>query len=290
MKIFELGRLDFRLACRVVFAYIAAIIFGRKRIQYEKDITYFNHLIKLDLYHLAEEGKYYKVRSNQFGHFILRKPFSSDYKVFQQVFVDREYQPLAELAKRYAHDEFINILDGGANIGLVTIFLNQQLKGETKVRALLVEPFQENVISANQNCRLQGINDYFIEEAGLFHKSCNLKIDQSFRDGMEWSVQVLESNEPGSLRAIQIIDLLKKYNIKVLDILKLDIEGAEKYLFSDEEYAAQFLKFTKILAIEIHEEYISQSSIVNILENNDFEVTREGELHIGVRRGLKKTA
>jgi hypothetical protein len=130
------------------------------------------------------------------------------------------------------------------------------------------------------------MNLAFFEEAGLYNKSCFLSIQKDFRDGMEWSIQVIESKTPTRLRAMQITEIMTKYSIEEWDILKLDIEGAEKYLFEREDYASEFLKKTKIIALEIHTEYISESVITNMLEKSGFVISRCGELIIGIKKDL----
>ena len=45
--------------------------------------------------------------------------------------------------------------------------------------------------------------------------------------------------------------MLKDYNIKEIDILKMDIEGSEYYVFDDS--ANSWLEKTKIIIIEMHD-------------------------------------
>ena len=46
-------------------------------------------------------------------------------------------------------------------------------------------------------------------------------------------------------------DLIKEYKIGSIDILKMDIEGSEKEIFSD--VSTFWLKKTKLIAIELHD-------------------------------------
>ncbi|HTQ65417.1 MAG TPA: FkbM family methyltransferase, partial [Puia sp.] len=158
-----------------------------------------------------------------------------------------------------------------------------QLAREKKLIEVLVEPFYDNIKSARLNFQAQQIGNVFFEESGLYNKNCFLQIEKNFRDAREWSIQIKETDKDTGLKAVQIIDLLNKYGINEVDILKLDIEGAEKYLFFDANYAAEFLKRTRIIAIEIHKEYIEESSILHVLKDNNFTVYKSGEIHIGVK-------
>jgi hypothetical protein len=130
---------------------------------------------------------------------------------------------------------------------------------------------------------LQGIKGASFEKAGFYNKSCFLKIDQSFRDGMEWSIQIVESDKPTDLRSIEIKDIFNKYNLQQLDVLKPDIEGAEKFLFENADYATSFLKRVSIIAIELHDEYDVAESILSVLANNNFDMHKYGEMHVGIK-------
>lgn len=287
MKISGVRRLNLQIFCKVLLAYIgdkllrSSIIDGQKEI-----IAYFNALIRLDLYHKADAKTHYIAESRQYGQFYLRKPFSSDYKVFEQIFVVKEYLLLAELIERHCQNNEVFFIDGGANVGFATIFVQHYLKGKKKIKAILIEPFKDNIETARLNFQLRNIDNVYFEMAGLYNKSCYLRIDHGFRDGMEWSIQTTECNEPTELKAIQIKDLSEKYSLERIDVLKLDIEGAEKFLFEDENYASSFLKNVSIISIELHDEYNIASKILHTLEKNQFKLQKYGELHVGIKQHL----
>lgn len=71
--------------------------------------------------------------TEQSSGIILRKPPSSDFAVFDQVFVLKEYQPLVELVKQNEdHPKRpLNIIDAGGNIGLSSIFLNRAFPAQS---------------------------------------------------------------------------------------------------------------------------------------------------------------
>jgi FkbM family methyltransferase len=287
VKIFELRRLNFGLAVKVVLAYTGEKLLHVSMLSNQKElIEYFNALIRLDLFHKSDLGKHYLVKSADFGDFCFRKPFSSDYKVYQQVFVDKEYLLLAQLIEKHCPGKSIAVLDGGANIGLTTIYLNHYLKDKKDIRYILVEPFEDNLQVAQSNIGLKGIKQVFFEKAGIYNRKSFLRIDHDFRDKMEWSIQIVESSEPTSLNAIEINDIVKKYSLEHLDVLKLDIEGAERFLFEKEEYANEFLKNVSIIAIELHFDEEENAKILAILENNKFKLQKFGEMYVGVKEQL----
>ena len=119
----------------------------------------------------------------------------------------------------------------------------------------------------------------------LWNESSNLEIDREFRDHREWAVAV----KPGhGVQGITIPDLCKKYDFPRIDILKIDIEGAERFLFADEATASTFLPMTRYIAMEIHDEYHIKDRILGLLSKFGFFYSFHGELTIGVNENLQK--
>ena len=81
------------------------------------------------------------------------------------------------------------------------------------------------------------------------------------------------------------MDILK---FEIIDVLKIDIEGSEKQLFSDEVSANAFLSKTKYIAIEIHDELDCRAQIDKCLTLNNFDYFLINGLTIGVNRNLVK--
>lgn len=77
---------------------------------------------------------------------------------------------------------------------------------------------------------------------------------------------------------------MEQNNFDCIDILKMDIEGAEKELFAASDLS--FLKHTKCIAIEIHDEFNCRNSIYQRLADYGFTRFNAGELTIGVNRNF----
>jgi hypothetical protein len=75
-----------------------------------------------------------------------------------------------------------------------------------------------------------------------------------FRDGREWSIQVRECGpgEPGEVEAVSIPSLLRRAECDQIDLLKVDIEGAERLLFA--EGCHDWLAQVGCLAVEVHDD------------------------------------
>lgn len=285
MKVFDLRRINTAMGAQVIAAYFNSKLLRRNPpAKQQEALYYFQYLSKLKIYHRKEVGDYFLVESPEYGRFYLRKPFSSDYKVFKQVFLDKEYLEFAKLIQQNCTSDTITMIDGGANIGLTTIYLNHFFRGKKKIRSILVEPFKENIESAKLNIGIQGIDGVSYERAGLHNKKCFLKIDHSYRDHMEWSVQINETPEQTDLESIEIPEIIDKYQLATVDVLKLDIEGAERFLFEDEAYASNFLRKVNVFAIELHREYPIEDKVLHILHRNNFEPKKYLHTYIAAKK------
>ena len=76
------------------------------------------------------------------NHKLILRRKSSDILVYNQVFLCNEYeQPLNLIKKKLQFNDNLNIIDGGANIGLFTVYANELFKSNF----ILIEPFEGNV-------------------------------------------------------------------------------------------------------------------------------------------------
>lgn len=287
MKWLQVYRLGWKLGIYLLFAYVAEKIFRRQIFRDQQAIiVYFNQLVNGDLHHVRSYPDYFVVKSDNNGLLAIRKYPSSDAKVYQQVFRDQEYAEVCRLIKKHIAAKDISMIDGGANVGFTSIYVQKKIEPEYQLHSILVEPSEKNAEMIRINAGLQKINLFNIEIAGIHNRKGYLALSNSFRDGLEWSVQVKESTEVTTIQAVEITELINKYGYDIIDVLKLDIEGAEKGLFTDPEYAASFLKRVRIIAIELHPESIQPAEVLNILKNCSFNLSRFGELYIGINTQL----
>jgi hypothetical protein len=76
---------------------------------------------------------------------------------------------------------------------------------------------------------------------------------------------------------------MKQYNVESLDIVKLDVEGAEAMIFKDNY--DKWLARTKVLIIELHEGCWPGSSVnfESAIKNYPFSRSKNGEFLIFTR-------
>ena len=121
-----------------------------------------------------------------------------------------------------------SIMDAGANIGMSTVRYAIMYPEATIVA---VEPDDLNFKLLEMNTARFG--NVRLEKKGLWDKHTGLMVKRA--SGWGWSTRVVEasrSQHPDVL-ATTIDLLMLKHNLRALDLLKIDIEGAEGTVFKN---------------------------------------------------------
>lgn len=166
---------------------------------------------------------------------------SSDTAVFRQIFVEEQYK------NHFFNWKIEYIIDGGANIGLSSLYFSLNYKD---AHIIAVEPDDINFDLLKKNTdKLWNIS---YEKAWLWSENVPLAFDWS-QKWTWWSNVVKSENNRWSddVRGITVDELLKKHNYPRVDLLKIDIEGAELNLFS--ENTSTWLPKVKMIMIELHD-------------------------------------
>jgi FkbM family methyltransferase len=210
---------------------------------------------------------------------LIRKK-TSDSAVFIQVFNEREYLPLVHLSCSLLNQEIRTIADVGANVGYTSLFLHAYFP---KAKLLAIEPDPENFRALMHNISLNRMADVQCYQAALWSRREALTIAADFRDKREWSRRV--SNEVGSRGTVEAMlpkQLLDLFESGTIDLLKVDIEGAEELVFSSYEDSVQFFRHVKFIAIELHGNATFKQSFEQILSTSGFAYTYFSETLFGM--------
>jgi FkbM family methyltransferase len=205
---------------------------------------------------------------------------SSDYKVFDQIIVNKCYQPVIEIFTRY-YTAANTILDIGGNIGMASIFF---YKCFPTAKLISLEPDVENFKLLKSNSIKNKVNARLIQKA-LWIEKTTLSLNNSFRDGQSWSLNVSTDINANSIlvNSITLDDVLSILDNNVIDILKIDIEGAEFALFKSQSFNTIIKSQVRLIAIEIHEELGNIDYIIQFLTDNNFKLELFGETWIGIK-------
>jgi FkbM family methyltransferase len=199
---------------------------------------------------------------------------TSDLAVFHQIFVGREYRCLDHI-----NDPNL-IIDCGANVGYSSAYMLTAFPNST---IIAIEPDEKNFGLLSTNLEPYSERVSLINSA-VWSKSVGLVIEEeSLGDGMEWGRTVREaaSGESAMIKATNIGTLLEASGFDRISILKIDIEGAERTVFS-ENYTNWLAKVDTIV-IELHGEECEQA-FFGAIENQNFVISTCDELTVCDRR------
>ena len=196
-----------------------------------KDLEYFRNELTLLVNSVC------KIRSEKYPKRIELRTGTSDYFVFEQVFSFGAYNLELDFTPSF-------ILDCGANNGLTALhFANNY----PNAQIIAIEPEKSNYEMLIKNTYKYS-NITCLQKA-IWYKSCFLEIIDP--DVLNWGFMLKESDKKTNIQAISILNLIGKYKISQIDILKIDIEGSEKEVFENEPEL--WLPFVKVLIIELHD-------------------------------------
>ena len=191
----------------------------------------------------------------------LRLNGSSDKTVFYQIFLNREYDIQLPAEPQY-------IIDAGANIGLASVFFANKYPDATIIS---IEPDRGNFEVLLENAK--AYPQIIALNAALWSKSCHVKIKNTGTGTTCFTVEPCSPEEPAALKAISLEELMKQYHFPKVDLLKMDIEGSEKYLLA--ENYDYWLSRTETLVIELHDRFRQGCSSVFLKTFSQFNFTIE---------------
>lgn len=171
--------------------------------------------------------------------FSLRKG-TTDYETFYQAIVHNQYLFNYPVKAK-------TIIDGGANIGLASIAFKSIFPDAT---IIAIEPDKENFEQLNKNVHpYSNINTL---NKGIWNKKSFVRVTDKYNVG-KWGMvtEEIKMKTADSVETITIDEILNLYQFDEIDILKLDIETAEREVFSS-GYES-WLPKVKIIVIELHD-------------------------------------
>jgi FkbM family methyltransferase len=213
--------------------------------------------------------------------FFLARRGTSDIRVLRQIFIGEEYRAAVDMA-RSAGIQIRNIVDCGANIGAASLYFIRHFPG---AQLIAIEPDSGNFDCIKRIFKLNGIVDAHLENKGIWYRPSMLSISTSFRGGENWSFRVQE-DPAGDICGVTLNSILDAHGWQHIDILKIDIEGTERLLLEHGASELQdILRKTKILAIEIHEEFGVYADFFKFLTDNNFIIVFINETLFAINRG-----
>lgn len=190
---------------------------------------------------------------------------SSDWNAFKQVFVWKEYEyPIAFKP--------LTILDAGANVGYAAQWFAREFPGASIVS---LEPEASNfeILKKNTSCykNVQPI------KAGLWGRSCYLRVISTDWGNWGFRTEEAEQETNDSIKAISVKEIMENQQWETIDVFKMDIEGAERNVFSSG--AEEWLPKVKMIFLELHDNIHRDCSktVFRAILEQDFSVDVTGE-------------
>jgi len=219
---------------------------------------------------------YIKMKTGNWNNFNLKK-LKHSFSIRNNPF---DFATMEEVILKEDYNLNINfnpstIIDGGANIGLTSVFFANKYP---QADIVAVEPEEGNFEMLMRNTK--NYRSVRLIRAGIWNHSAILSIIDEGKGNNSFTVTEILSPQSGSINAISIYDIMQQRNWETIDILKLDIEGAEKNVFeSDYE---QWLPKVKLLIVELHDRMRSGCSetVFKAVSQYNFSNEIKGENHI----------
>jgi FkbM family methyltransferase len=169
------------------------------------------------------------------------RPGTTDIDVYREIFVDQEH--VIELPQSPE-----TIIDAGANIGLSAVDFALRYP---QARIIAIEPEMENFQLLRKN--IASFQNIIPLQAALWSQETTLALVDPGAGA--WGFQTVATAPAAeriqTVRAITIEAIKATFQITRIDLLKLDIEGAEKEVF---ENSSSWLPAVRALILELHDE------------------------------------
>lgn len=201
------------------------------------------------------------VRTPSLAYPVHLRARTTDLRTFEDVVLRGQYQYDCQRDPKV-------VIDVGANIGLASAYLATRFPD---ARIFAIEPEAENFRLLQKNVRpyknVQPIR------AALWSSDTRVELIDTGEGS--WAFQVKESPN-GAVPAITISTVLKEYSISSADVVKIDIEGAEREVFSGKP---DWISKVGLLMIELHDRFKPGCSEVVRAAMGDRSSWTRGEVH-----------
>jgi FkbM family methyltransferase len=217
-----------------------------------RNFNYFDAIILVILIMFRSE----KIYLPFLGRTIYFRKKTKDKETFKEIFNKNIYNIKLPIVPNF-------IIDAGSNTGFTSLFFKLKYP-QAKIVALEIE--NENVKMIKKN--LEKFKDIDIIQKGLFNKKAFFRIEDPYQATNSFVIKEVSPNENYDIESITIDEILMSKNIEIIDVLKIDIEGAEKDLF--EKNYENWLPKVKIIMVETHDRMIPKCSYSVMKSLNEY--------------------
>lgn len=194
---------------------------------------------------------------------------TSDLAVYEKVVRNQEY------ATHSVNIDARVIVDLGANVGFSTLYFAKQYPNAI---VIAVEPDESNY--SRLVAHTKSSDAVFCVKSAIWNENTSVIISGETNSDFRTS----SDGKGQSVEAITVDELLKRYSIDYVDVMKIDIEGAEKKIF---ESPNNWINKVGLIVIELHDRLVPGCSKTVAKATDSFDSSWEhGENTFFLRESL----
>lgn len=207
---------------------------------------------------------------------------TSDALVLKELLIRGDYDaatsPPAGFSPRF-------IIDAGANVGLVSALLATRFP-DAQIVALEIDAANFAQLRRNTQWYVNAIPLH----AALWSHATTVGVANP--ESREWAYRAAERPESaapdGAVPALGVGDIMTRFGVAQVDLLKVDIEGGEVEVFGPE--AEEWIDRVAMIVVELHDRFVPGCErVVTERLRGRFTRSRFGELDLFVRSDLAST-
>jgi FkbM family methyltransferase len=214
------------------------------------------------------KGTWHEVRVPGLTQPVILRAGTSDVLTFIQLLVDGELD--FQMTKEPA-----TIVDAGANIGLASLYFTHRFP-KAKILALEVDQANYDLLVSNT----KAYPNITCLKTALWSKRAQLNILNPTDEPWAFRVGEVASASGTSVPALGMHDLLDQFKLDRIDLLKVDIEGAEKEVFQNG--TDKWIDRIEVIAVELHDHIApgASQSLHEALRGRRHQASTSGEYTI----------
>lgn len=228
-----------RKEIRVVRKRIALF---RKELAIYRQMLGLHGLLAFSMNMVCRHPKQLTLTADGIKHPLFVRLRTSDAEVYEDILLAKAYDYPISFTPR-------TVVDAGANCGMTSVFYANRFPDATVVA---VEPEASNYEALVRNTRVYP--NIIPIHAALWNEDGHVEVfggwGPRWTNWGKWGFRVRKGDgNHNACRALTLTTLMREVGIESVDILKVDVEGAEREIFS----RCDWMDKVKLLAIELHD-------------------------------------
>lgn len=205
------------------------------------------------------------------------------------------------ILRRYYSFKFLSnkkdffLIDCGSFNGIETFRLNQVFKKNNRnLNSICIEANKDNFEALYKN--LGQMNNIKIYNKAVYHTDNEFLFEEKIESHLNQSYSYSTDYNNEKVGTISINNIIKKNNIKTIDILKIDIEGLEYELFSENTewiskvncFVIEYYHLNEISKLnEFLNNFKNQNFVYDLFKENLVIYKKNSDLSFNISIGLK---